>query len=91
MRSPTPKAGAASRCALPHWVCSVQRFCSTHAVLVRAVHQLTQHVFQRSNALLLGLHPLSEGLDLLQQCLQGVLLLTCGRQKRPWQRAGGRG
>lgn len=90
MLSSRPKAGAASRCALPGWVCSVQSF-AAGAVLVRAVHQLTEHVFQRSDALLLGLHPLSEGLDLLQQRLQGVLLLTCGRQKRSWQRAGGRG
>lgn len=44
------------------------------AALVRAVHQLTQHVLQRRDALLLGLHLLAQGLDLLQQRLQGVLL-----------------
>lgn len=44
------------------------------AALVRAVHQLAQHVLQRRDALLLGLHLLAQGLDLLQQRLQGVLL-----------------
>lgn len=53
------------------------------AGLVRAVHQLAQHVLQRRDALLLCLHPLTEGLDLLQQRLQGVLLLGHPGHKCP--------
>lgn len=48
--------------------------------LVRAVHQLAQHVLQGRDALLLGLHLLAKGFDLLQQRLQSVLLRGAERE-----------